>query len=73
MRAIAIKVNIQFLFLILCFVTLTGGRNQMSEQVVDKTSRIKWKFCKYLKIGLPVNWIMYTPNTVPDADFLDYS
>ena len=68
MRAIAIKVNIQFLFLILCFVTLTGGRNQMSEQVVDKTAGLNGSF-EVSKNGLPVNWGMYTPNTVPDADF----
>jgi len=68
MRAIAIKVNIKFLFLMLCIVTLMGGCKQMSEQVVDKTAGLNGSF-EVSKNGLPVNWIMYTPNTVPDANF----
>jgi hypothetical protein len=68
MRAIAIKVNTQFLFLILGLVILMGGCNQMSEQVVDKTAGLNGSF-EVSKNGLPVNWLMYTPNTIPDADF----
>lgn len=68
MRVIAIKANTQFLFLILCLMTLMGGCHQMSEQVVDKKAGLNGSF-EVSKNGLPVNWLMYTPNTIPDADF----
>jgi hypothetical protein len=68
MRAITIKVNTQFFLLILVFGILTGGCNKMSEIIVDKTAVLNGGF-EVSKNGLPVNWLMYTPNTVPDADF----
>ena len=68
MRALENKVNTQFFFLILCLVTLMGGCNQMSEKVVDKKAGLNGSF-EVSKDGLPVNWLMYTPNTIPDADF----
>ena len=68
MRAITIKVNTQFFFIILVFIIITGGCNKMSEKVVDKTAGLNGSF-EVSKNGLPVNWLMYTANTVPDADF----
>jgi len=40
----------------------------MSEQVVDRSAGLNGGF-EVSKNGLPVNWLMYTPNTVPSADF----
>ena len=47
---------------------LTVGCNKMSEKVIDKTAGLNGSF-EVSKNGLPVNWLMYTPNTVQDADF----
>lgn len=42
--------------------------NQMSEHYTDKSAGLNGGF-EIAKNGLPVNWLMYTPRTVPDADF----
>ena len=68
MRTISIKINIQFLFIILGFMILMGGCRQMSEKVVDETAGLNGSF-EVSKNGLPLNWLMYSPSTIPDADF----
>ena len=68
MRAIQIKVSTQFSFLFLVFAMLTVGCSKMSEKVIRKTAGLNGSF-EVSQNGLPVNWLMYTPNTVPDADF----
>jgi len=40
----------------------------MSEMIVDNTAGINGSF-EYTKHGIPVNWLLYTPNTVPEGDF----
>jgi hypothetical protein len=40
----------------------------MSEMITDKTAGINGSF-EVIKSGLPVNWIIYTPETVPEGDF----
>ncbi|MBS1271957.1 MAG: hypothetical protein MAGBODY4_01093 [Candidatus Marinimicrobia bacterium] len=40
----------------------------MSEQIKDKSAGLNGGF-EVSKNGLPVNWLMYTPNTVPNSDF----
>lgn len=40
----------------------------MSELLVDKNVGMNGSF-EYTKSGLPVNWILYTPFTVPEGDF----
>jgi len=40
----------------------------MSERTVEKSAGINGGF-EVSKRGLPVNWLFYTPKTVPDADF----
>jgi len=67
MKAMTIKVHTQSLF-ILGFVILIAGCINMSHKVVDKTAGLNGSF-EVTEKGLPVNWILYTPNTVPDADF----
>ena len=54
--------------IIVLFVMLTGC-NQMSETVTKPSAGVNGGF-ENTKNGLPVNWLMYTPKTVPDADFV---
>ena len=42
--------------------------NPMSEEIKDASAGLNGGF-EVSQNGLPVNWLMYTPNTVPDADF----
>ena len=56
--------SIGLLLLILLFYSCT----QMTEYYQDKTAGINGGF-EISKKGLPVNWLMYTPNTVPEGDF----
>jgi hypothetical protein len=53
------------LFLI---ILLFGGYKEMSETNQDQSTGIKGSF-KQVQSGLPVNWILYTPKTVPTGDF----
>ena len=56
------KVTLTFTLL-----ALTGCM-QMSEMETDKEAGLNGGF-EVTKNGLPVNWLMYTPNTVPNSDF----
>ncbi len=53
--------------LMLTLLALTGCM-QMSEKETDESAGINGGF-EVAKNGLPVNWLMYTPNTVPNSDF----
>lgn len=54
--------------LILAFMLILVGCNQYSEKETDTSAGLNGGF-EISKNDLPVNWLMYTPNTVPDADF----
>jgi hypothetical protein len=45
-----------------------AGCMQMSELESDKSAGVNGGF-EVTKNGLPVNWLMYTPNTVRDGEF----
>ena len=49
------------------FLILTACQ-QMSEKETDKSAGLNGGF-EISKNDLPVNWIMYSPKTVPNADF----
>ena len=54
-----------------CIIGLTillTACNQMSEQIIDNNAGLNGGF-ETSKNGLPVNWLLYTSNTVPKADF----
>ena len=55
------------LTIILILFAMTGCM-QLSEKETDKSAGINGGF-EVTKNNLPVNWLMYTPNTVPDSDF----
>jgi hypothetical protein len=44
------------------------GCNKMSEEVRDPAAGVNGSF-EVVRSGLPVNWMVYTPKTVPDSDF----
>ena len=67
MKSKGVKFKPQFL-LILGLIIIVGACNQMSEKVEDKSAGLNGGF-EVSKNGLPVNWQMYTPNTVPGAVF----
>jgi len=54
--------------LILGLVLILSGCDQMSEKETDSSAGLNGGF-EISKNGLPVNWLMYTNNTVPEADF----
>ncbi|WP_157503201.1 hypothetical protein [Mangrovimonas xylaniphaga] len=54
-------------FLVLFSILLTSCR-QLSEKVTDPSAGLNGSF-EVSQNGIPVNWLLYTPNTVPNADF----
>ncbi|MBN2480421.1 MAG: carbohydrate binding domain-containing protein [Bacteroidales bacterium] len=59
--------NIAFILTVVAIASLNGC-TRMSETIPDRTAGMNGSF-EYAKAGLPVNWILYTPNTVPTGDF----
>lgn len=47
---------------------ILSGCMQMSEEEIDKSAGLNGGF-EASKNGLPVNWLMYTPNTVKEGEF----
>ena len=47
---------------------LLSGCNKMSEKETDTLAGLNGGF-EVTKNGLPVNWLIYAPTTVPDAEF----
>ena len=45
-----------------------GSCRKLSEQVKDESAGLNGGF-EVAQNGIPVNWWIYSPNTVPDADF----
>ena len=63
------RITIKFrLLLILGFIFIIPGCRQVSEKIVDQSAGLNGGF-EVSKNNLPANWAMYTPKTVPDADF----
>jgi len=67
MKTGGIKIKPHLLF-ILGSMIIMGSCHQMSEHIEDKSAGMNGGF-EVSKNGLPVNWLMYTPKTVPDGDF----
>ena len=66
MKKQVINRTIYSLLLILIFIL--SGCIQMSEKETDTSAGLNGGF-EVSKNGLPVNWLMYTPNTVPAGKF----
>ena len=54
--------------LLLVLMLMLSGCIQMSEEETDASAGLNGGF-EVSKNGLPVNWLVYTPKTVSDADF----
>ncbi len=68
MKTLAFR-NIQILLLISVMAcVLQCGCSRMSQTIRDETAGMNGSF-EIVKSGLPVNWLIYTPKTVPNADF----
>lgn len=55
-------------FLAVLGILVLGSCMKMSEKESDAAAGVNGGF-EVVKNGLPVNWLMYTPNTVPEGDF----
>jgi len=62
-----IRTHLQLAFFIGIAMALVAC-NPMSEHIRDTSAGLNGGF-EVSKNGLPVNWLMYTSNTVPKADF----
>ena len=49
-------------------VSLLCGCNKMSESVLDESAGMNGGF-EITRSGLPVNWLVYTPKTIPTGDY----
>jgi hypothetical protein len=67
MKTKRILIRFQIL-LLLGFFIINSGCNHFSEGEIDKSAGLNGGF-EISKNDLPVNWWIYTPKTVPDADF----
>ena len=67
MKTLTLKSKTSFL-ITLCTLLMCGSCNQMSEKIKDESAGMNGGF-EVSKNGIPVNWLMFTSNTVPDADF----
>lgn len=67
MQKSSLKSYINFLGLISILI-LIWACNSMSEQILEETAGLNGGF-ETAQNGLPVNWLMYTPNTVPESNF----
>ena len=47
---------------------LLGGCSKFSESTRDKTAGMNGSF-EVTKSGLPVNWLVYSPKTIPTGDY----
>jgi hypothetical protein len=67
MKTLKLRSKLSFL-ITLCSLLMLGSCNQMSEQIKDESAGMNGGF-EVTKNGIPVNWLMYTPNTVPNGKF----
>ena len=67
MKTLNLTSNLSF-FITLCSLFILCSCNQMSEQIKDESAGMNGGF-EVAKNGIPVNWLMYTPNTVPNGKF----
>jgi len=65
------KTILNFAIAIGLLYTNTSCTKQMSESVTDESAGINGSF-EVIKNNLPVNWLVYTPNTTGEGDF-DFS
>jgi len=68
MKTIIFRTSNIFFILTIIATILLGGCTQMSEEIHDKTVGMNGSF-EVTESGLPVNWLIYTPKTIPTGDY----
>ena len=68
MKTIIFRTSNIFFILTIIATILLGGCTQMSETIQDKTAGMNGSF-EVTESGLPVNWLVYTPKTIPTGDY----
>jgi hypothetical protein len=67
MKKLKLKSKLIFVIILNTLFMLVGCRT-MSEHIQNKTAGMNGGF-EVSQKGIPVNWLLYSPNTVPDAEF----
>lgn len=68
MKTIIFRTSNSVLILTLLAMVLLCSCEKMSETIHDKNADMNGSF-EVTKSGLPVNWIIYTPKTIPTGDY----
>src|ERR1039458_6744963 len=68
MRIIMKRTSYIILPISIIAIFILSGCTPFSESISDRSAGMNGSF-EITKNGLPVNWILYTPKTLPDADF----
>lgn len=68
MKTIIFRTSSIVLILTILASVLLGGCNRFSESIRDKTAGMNGSF-EVTESGLPVNWLIYTPRTIPTGDY----
>ena len=68
MKTLIYRIRKLSLLMTVAAIVQFSGCTWMSEEIRDKTAGINGSF-EITKSGLPVNWLVYTPKTVPAGDF----
>ncbi len=61
--------SLSYLLIAVCSAAGIAGCFPRSEHIADQAVGLNGSF-EIDQNGLPVNWLVYTPNTIKDADFL---
>ena len=64
----ALRIDRSVMALVMGVGVLLGGCSKMSETVRDEAAGLNGSF-EVTQAGLPVNWLLYTPATVPTGDY----
>jgi hypothetical protein len=67
MKTLKLKSKLNFL-IILSILIMLGSCRGMSDRIEDKSAGMNGGF-EVSENGIPVNWLIYSPNTLKDADF----
>jgi hypothetical protein len=68
MKRLIFRIRNSVLLVTMLASVFVDGCSKMSETIQDKTAGMNGSF-EVTKSGLPVNWIMYTPKTIPSGDY----
>ncbi len=68
MKTVTYRTSNVVLIITILAIVLLYGCTKMSETIQDKTAGMNGSF-EVTESGLPVNWLIYTPKTIPTGDY----